>query len=305
MNVLRVGAMFSCLVWVCFACKIGEEVPGENKFRFEEQISVGNQKRSFTINLPPDFYEKKNVPVVIGLHGGGGNGEQFETSYDFTPISEQRGYAVVYPDGSGRFSVDLLKTWNAGTCCEYAVEENIDDVAFFKDLIDYLIKNYKIDANRVFVTGMSNGAMMSYRLACELSEKIRAIAAVSGPQSLKTACKATRPVPVLHIHSVKDLNVPHLGGLGINKNAFPPVLEGLNYWVTRNGCKPTAKVVQDDEKFKLSTWTGCQNEASIYYFLTKDGGHAWAGARWVRKDADEPSKNVNANKEIFDFFDKF
>ena len=119
------------------------------------------------------------MPLVVVLHGGGGNAENIEEVTGFSEKADEEGFIVVYPDGSGRLDRYLL-TWNAGFCCGYALENNIDDVGFIRALIEYLQEKYAINRNMIYVTGISNGGMMSYRLGAELSDIVAAIAPVAG-----------------------------------------------------------------------------------------------------------------------------
>jgi polyhydroxybutyrate depolymerase len=136
-------------------------------------------KRTFNIHIPASFDKTVQLPLVIALHGRGANGASmvFLTHKGFNKMADKDGFIMVYPDG-----IEL--NWNDGRMDEEANDrahrENIDDVGFISALIDSLINDYNIDPKRVYVTGISNGAIMSYRLACELSDKITAIAPVDG-----------------------------------------------------------------------------------------------------------------------------
>lgn len=288
-----------------FCCQFRDKLGTQPVFRYEKTMIVDGLNRTYTLNLPPNYYENSNLSLVIALHGGGGSGEQCETDYNLTEKANAENFAIVYPDGVQSDGILRARTWNAGTCCDYAVEKNIDDVLFISVMIDEILKNHKINPKKVFATGMSNGAILSYRLACEIPNKITAIAAVSGPMSLKSECKSTKPIPILHLHSVLDQRVPVNGGTGIAGNTFPAVITGLNTWSKLNECKTLAKVIKDDAKYKLTQWLDCKNNAIITYYLTKDGGHSWPGSVKSRIVADEPSTVIKANDLIFDFFKQF
>ncbi len=288
-----------------FCCQFRDKLGTQPIFRFEKSLTVDGLNRTFTLNLPPNYYENSNFPLVIALHGGGGSGEQCEKDYSLTEKANAENFSIVYPDGMQSDGLLRLRTWNAGTCCDYAADKNIDDVRFISTMIDEILKSYKINPKKVYATGMSNGAMMSYKLACEIPNKITAIAAVSGPMSLLNECKSTKSIPILHLHSVLDQKVPVNGGTGIAGNTFPAVAAGLTTWSKLNECKTLAKVVKDDEKYKLTQWLDCKNSAIITYYLTKDGGHSWPGSIKSRVAADEPSTVIKANDLIFDFFKQF
>jgi polyhydroxybutyrate depolymerase len=164
---------------------------GPRTYRFDQTIRVGASERSFTLNLPPTYYDSRaRVPLVIALHGGGGSGAQFEATSGLTQKADAAQVAVVYPDGTAR--AVGLRTWNGGGCCGHAVAADIDDVEFMRQLIAHLTANYRINRKRVYVAGHSNGGILAYRLACELPERIAAIAA-------NAAALRTRLIPAASV----------------------------------------------------------------------------------------------------------
>lgn len=277
----------------------------EKVYRFNKSLNVDGISRTYILNLPPGYYnDAAQRSLVIGLHGGGGSGSQFEEHYGFTKKADKAGFIVVYPDGVQSSGILGLRTWNAGKCCDYAMEKNIDDVKFIRNLIDELIAHYKINPKKVYVTGMSNGAMLAYRLACEIPEKIAAIAPVSGTMNLSGTCQSSRSMPVLHLHSVLDERVPYEGGVGIAGYYYPPVEDGLKFWASKAGCSLN-KQTENRQGYRHIIWPDCKDKISVEYYLTDDGGHSWPGSVQVRKQADPPSEVINANDLIWDFFQRF
>src|SRR5688572_24879246 len=135
--------------------------------------------RSYVVRAPKKLLKSDTpVPLVLVLHGGGGNAPNAEQMTGFTEKARREGFIVVYPEGYGRLKTALL-TWNAGHCCGHAMENKVDDVGFIRSLIDEVSGRYPIDARRIYVTGMSNGGMMTHRLGIELSDRIAAIAPVA------------------------------------------------------------------------------------------------------------------------------
>lgn len=171
-------------------------------------LAIGPSARTFLVHVPKNL-EAANPPLVIALHGGGTNGKTMERFSGLSEASERYGFVVVYPNGSGRLKGFL--TWNAGSCCSYAEKHAIDDVAFISRLIDYMIKQYHIDPLRVYVTGISNGAMMAYRLAAEIPDRIAAIAPVAGTLTIDPGT-IQAAMPIIHFHGTDDQFVPYLGG---------------------------------------------------------------------------------------------
>ncbi|HUJ70694.1 MAG TPA: PHB depolymerase family esterase, partial [Verrucomicrobiae bacterium] len=190
----------------------GDELkPGNH----ELSLKTGGRDRVYSLHLPPAYDGKHLLPLVIVLHGGGGNAEGAIRMTGFNQKADKEGFVVVYPNGSGRLKTRLL-TWNSGNCCGYALDSGVDDVGFIRALIDELKKTRAVDPQRVYATGISNGGMMTYRLACELSDKIAAIAPVAGALNLEN-CQPTRPVSVIIFHGTADEHVLYNGGEPIRR----------------------------------------------------------------------------------------
>lgn len=291
------------IVGTSFSCEHSDpQVEDDLKevYRFEGNLLIDGYSRFYLLNLPPHYYdESTDFPLVIALHGTGGSALQCERDYRLTEKANSENYIIVYPEGIKNNGFLGIRTWNAGNCCDFAAQNNINDVGFISSLIDKLIISFKIDPRKVYVTGMSNGAMMAYRLACEIPDKIAAIAAVSGTM---VTTSPSRPVPVLHIHSEPDTKVPPQGGYGLAGYYFPPVDSVLKIWALTNNCGSDKPVETSFENYTKYQWLNCYNSVHIEYYLTKDGGHAWPGGIKSRVGADTPSKAIDANEIIWDFF---
>ena len=272
-------------------------------FRISGTITVDGRARTFLVNLPPTYDAMASFPVIIAMHGGGGSAAQFEATNLLTPKTNQANYIVVYPDGVVSPGPLGLRTWNGGACCGYASENNIDDVKFIRELIDYLAANFKINSKRVYATGHSNGGIMSYRLACELSDRIAAISPNAAAMLLPT-CVPTRPVPLQHTHSRLDTNVPILGGMGTGLSSnvvWPATMDVLNQWVTINGCA-TPPQVSPGANVTRTRWNQCASGSEVDYYLTEDGGHAWPGGLPGSAMGDTPSTAIDKNDLMLEFF---
>jgi polyhydroxybutyrate depolymerase len=274
-------------------------------------------KRTFNIYIP-SFYDKSvRLPLVIALHGRGANGWSMIplTHRGFNKLADRDGFIMVYPDG-----IEL--NWNDGRMDEEADDrahrENIDDVGFISALIDYMIQDYNIDPGRVYVTGISNGAIMSYRLACELSNKITAIAPVDGniPHLLYTECSPTMTVSVLAINNKNDPLVPFEGGYiyglrRINLGKVLSVDESVGFWVNRNMC-PTVPIVTeepdrdptDGTRVTRKEYNNCIDGTVVVLYVVDGGGHTWPGGfQYLPKSLiGRTCRDIDANEVIWSFF---
>lgn len=303
---MKMMVPFLALLICIMQLSCGKGSNPQPQYRFTETVNIDGLQRTFTVQLPQHYYNSNaEMPLVIGLHGTGGSGYQFETDYGFSPKANAAGFIAVYPDGVQKQGGLLkIRTWNAGSCCDYAMENNINDVKFISILIDMLSDRFHINEKRVYVAGMSNGAMLAYRLAAELPHRIAAIAAVSGTMVYEKNMAMQGIVPILHIHSTLDTKVPFAGGIGIGNYNFPPVMEGIHYWAQRDGCDTTA-AVQRYSSYELYSWKNAAGDTLLQCYLTLDGGHAWPGSIVQRGMGDTPSAAINANDVIWDFFSRF
>ncbi len=275
----------------------------DKTYRISGTLTVDGRARAYLLNLPPGYYESDTtLPLVIGLHGTGGSATQFEHDYHFTDKANSAGFIAVYPEGVRSTGILGLRTWNAGTCCDFALEQGIDDVKYIRTLLDKLVASYKINSKRVYVTGMSNGGMLTYRLANEMPDRIAAVAVVSCSMMLSSPLAASRPMPILHIHSTLDTKIPYVGGIGIGGYYFPPVDSVHRAWAQHSGCASTPNILIDDNRYQLTEWPGCTTGAVIRRYLTRDGGHAWPGGNKSNRRGDDPSVVINATDLIWDFF---
>ena len=268
--------------------------------------------------MPARAPANEKFPVVLNFHGGGGHGANEQNYSLMDGLADREGFIAVYPDGTGRFSKRLL-TWNAGTCCGYAALNSIDDVSFVRALLATLGGQIAIDRRRVYATGLSNGGMMSHRLAAEASDLIAAIAPVAGGMVLPKIA-SSRPVPVMHVHSVDDPRALYTGGLGppfpmTNGRVFHPNIDQMiAQWVQHNGCAANPRIDErrsdQDRRSHSATkyiYSNCRNGAEVVLWKLTGSGHVWPGGKQkVMERLLGPSTDIiDANKEMWDFFKRF
>jgi len=276
--------------------------------------------RSYVLHLPPAARGEAALPLVIAFHGGGGNAKGFQEYAGLDAVADREGFAVVYPNGTGRLAPRFL-TWNAGRFCGYSLDNKIDDVGFARRVIESVAAHAHIDRARVYATGHSNGAMMAYRLAAEAADEIAAIAPVAGAMNLRREFAPSRALPVLHIHSVDDPRARYAGGE--NKSIagtlvhHEPVIAGLQQWEKRNGCGGAGKELErrsapapngGGEQTAVHIAAGCPAGSAVELWKLSGVGHGWPGENPgpLPERVMGPHGNViSAADEIWRFFARF
>ena len=251
----------------------------------DRTLSSGGRTRRFRLFVP-DSARKGPAPLVLNIHGLVETAElqQFYTEMDAR--AAERGMIVAYPQGSGN-------SWNAGKCCGRAQAEQIDDVRYLRELIREIESELCVDRARIYATGMSNGAIMSYRLACEASDVIAAIAPVAGVEAVPE-CKPKRPVPILAFNGTSDLLVHYDAGWF----DLEPATATIAKWRKRNGCAPQVATVyrQGDAICEAATCA-----ADTVMCRIEGGGHTWPGAMPM-PFLGHTSSDVDSTATMLDFF---
>jgi polyhydroxybutyrate depolymerase len=276
--------------------------------RSTRSVTVGGRTRSYYVHVPPGCEPGTPAPVVLALHGATMNGPLMAWFCGLNAKADAAGFLAVYPDGTGSRSEYL---WNGGHCCGSAVRDQVDDVAFVAALLDDLAGTHAVDPKRVFATGMSNGAIMAYRLAAELSDRISAIAPVAGSLGVEVS-RPVRPVSVLHVHGTRDEYVPFAGGRGprtIFPADHPSAAESIGAWVTANGCaaEPTVDVLADGRdglKVTRRTHGGGREGSEVALVVVEGGGHTWPGRKSPAKALGPSTLAVSANDLMWEFFQR-
>jgi polyhydroxybutyrate depolymerase len=201
---------------------------------------------------------------VVVLHGVSGSAEQAEKAYKWDQLADSGKFVVAYPDGlNGAWNV------NGGGCCGRPAREGVDDVAFISAAVADIATNVSIDPARIYATGMSNGGIMSYTLACD-TQIFAAIGPVSGTQL--NQCRSPHPTSVMHIHGTADPTVPYRGGQGSSFINGPPVPEVNAFW--RNVDQCGAPGATTNGPVTTST-AGCADNRGVVLITVDQGGHDW------------------------------
>lgn len=286
--------------------------------------------RGFSVRVPSSWDGTSALPVVIAFHGGGGNRQSAErvTCPDgeaggprcLAATAGRSGYAVVFPDGTGTRPTRNVRTWNAGggangwDCTSGgACAAKVDDVGFFDRLLAEVARIIPIDRRRVFLTGLSNGAAMAHRLACERADVVAAIAAFGGTNQFATSAACDVSIPVLQVHGTDDPCWTYVTSENACATLTPGkklgVEESDEGWRVRNDCSTSfvdtalPDVTDDGTRVVRRTWTGCS--AALEHLRIEGGGHTWpSGFQYLDVDTvGRVSHDIDGNAELLRFFD--
>jgi polyhydroxybutyrate depolymerase len=236
-----------------------KDLPGEPGYFPDLEMESGGMTRTYNLYVHPRYKNSRPTPLVLNFHGYGGTNHSQEAYSNLLEKADKYKFILVSPLGIGL-------SWNAGACCGQAVADNIDDVGFVSDLIDKISAEYCINPDRIFSTGMSNGGFLSYRLACELSDRIAAIAPVAATNRMPT-CEPTRPVPVISFNGTDDPLVSH-------EHAWSTI----EWWAENNGCTDETTVVYQKGDVTCVAYEDCEEDASVKFCSVEGGGHNWPGS---------------------------
>lgn len=275
--------------------------------RYEIRLRHGGQERMALVHVPRSWKAGGSMPLVMALHGGGGGAlyQADDGNYGLITKAEEAGFIAVFPNGISPARSGMLATWNAGDCCGRARDEKVDDVGFLRAVVADVQRRTRIDAERVYAIGMSNGAMMAYRLACEAGDVFHGIMAVAGTDNTRS-CRPARPVPVLHIHARNDDRVLFNGGAGeVFRNEalvsdFVSVPDSIARWVQLNHASPAARRVLAVPGASCELHEAMPGGAPVQLCVTETGGHSWPGGSKQRGET--PSDAIKANDLMWAFF---
>lgn len=258
-----------------------------------ETIMHDGIERSYRLFIPASYDGSNPYPLVFNFHGFGSNASEQEFYSDMNRVGEANNFFICYPNG-------IANSWNVG----WDFGSEVDDVGFTSALIDRLNQDYGIDSERIYSCGMSNGGFMSYRLACELSDKIAAIASVTGSMApaLAMDCEPGRPFSILQFHGTDDTTVPYNGMEDLNIG-----IDSLfNYWSTLNQCGTNIDTVDiedtnqnDGSTAQKISLTNCSNNTEVILYKIDKGAHTWPGAFLT---LGVTNQDVEASEVIWDFF---
>lgn len=276
----------------------------------ERTIEHARRERTFLVHVPAKLPALKAVPLVIALHGLSMDGRSMEGLTGLSELADERSFVAVYPDGLGR----MWRFWERHELGPKVRRETgyVDDVGFIEAVIDTLVKEAVVDPQRVYVTGLSNGAYMSNRLALSLTDRIAAIAPVAGTMTPALAdLKPQRPMPILYIHGTDDRIVGFGGQDSFTDGKFSLSADELvEWWSERNGCGAVETRQLSDDAADGCTVTRythpCESGAPVVFYKVMEGGHTWPdGSFQPERFLGPVCRDFNASEAIWEFCSQY
>lgn len=268
-------------------------------------LEHGGRSRTYLYHLPPGL--RAGAPLVIALHGRLGQGSSQAKLTGLDAVADTAGFIVVYPDG-------VRNSWADGRGVTPADQAGVDDVGFLTALADSLVQRFEASAHHVFVTGMSNGGMMAYRLACDRADRFAAVATVGAlmPKTLAARCAPSRPVPLLSFCGTDDPLIPIEGGeTDDGRGDLLSAEQSRQTWARLDGCVTEPILTwepdvdpQDGTRVRNETQGTCREGAEVRLSIIEGGGHTWPGG-WQylgERSIGRTSRDVNASHALWEFF---
>lgn len=234
---------------------------------YEGVVFTHGTVREYHLHVPENFDPLANYPLVISIHGYSSSSFQNRYTTRFTEKADEEGFIVVYPEGRPDDQNGQLG-WYARPSPHPAFA---DDITFIRDLIDHLASELPIDPERIFATGLSNGGGMSYRLACEMSDRIAAVAPVAGAFAAGDECNNAQPIDVIAIHGMQDNIVEYEGVEGWSES----LPQWAADWATRNKCDPTKTTTTPEDGLTIDAWSGCADDVEVMLYSYAEMRHQW------------------------------
>ncbi|QEH31906.1 Esterase PHB depolymerase [Aquisphaera giovannonii] len=298
--------MIAASAVVCLGLSLASAAPLKAGDHFLE-LTAGGRPRSYLVHVPPGYDASRPTPLVLVFHSAMMNAPMMARYCGLNRKADEAGFLVAYGNGTG--TTPLLLYWDAGGVRGQAS----DDVGYTAALLDDLATRANVDPRRVYAAGMSNGAMMCYRLAAELSGRIAAIATVSGTMAIDE-CRPKRPVPVIHFHGTRDSIVPTAGADAklIGPTRFLSLEDTVAAWLRANGCPPVPAessllpdaVPADGTRVRRRAFGPGRDGSEVVLYLIENGGHTWPGADVRNKFLGLTTRDISANDLIWEFFQK-
>ncbi|NND66638.1 MAG: prolyl oligopeptidase family serine peptidase [Halioglobus sp.] len=310
------GLLVACITLVApilVSCAAAVPEPGRTVSRTMPEPIAGYE-RTYSVFLPSTYTSERTWPVVIAIHGAFSDAAYHEERTGFSRLAEDQGFVVLYPEGIG--ILGFFRHWNAGHCCARALEEDLDDAGFIFAALEHVASEVNIDRRRVYVTGFSNGGMLTHFIGSQHGGRVAAIAPVAGAlggsetpaEPLWRIPDAERPVPTMLLHGTADDRVPYGGGPRPDQpesQQYLSVDNAAEYWRHQNGCGVAASQQERHGGLvSLARWESCDSGAEVQLWTLNNWRHTWPGPDDPTNPVEPALDGFNAAAEIWRFFSR-
>jgi polyhydroxybutyrate depolymerase len=303
-----------CLLAVgCMASLPNSPVEGPRTYKNSVDIEINGFRRTYLVHVPPGYVPETPLPLVVVIHGAFDTAEGIERVSGFSRLADREGFIVLYPNGMG--ILGFLQHWNAGHCCGKAADDQVDDVGFVTATIEDVCARLRVDRDRIYMVGFSNGGMLAYRFAAERGDLLAAVAPMAASIGGRPSedlpewriPEPVQPLSIIPMHGLVDDDVPYEGGISRHRGGtrtYWPVEQSVEFWVSRNGCKPPPVIKTLYEgRVVVKSWTDCTNNTEVALYLITGWGHVWPGNSFTAVLAgDDPLRNFDAAEILWAFF---
>ena len=304
---------FSLLYTGCTASLPKGHPTGPKTYKNSMDIRIMGARRSYLVHIPSGYNPQNSLPLVVVIHGAFDTAQGMEKFSGFSDLADRENFIVMYPNGMG--ILGFFQHWNAGHCCGKAASDHVDDVGFVAAAIEDVSARLKIDTDRIYMVGFSNGGMLTYRFAAERGDLLAAFAPLAASIGGKPSDEEPewripdpiRPLSMITFHGLADDDITYEGGVSRHRGGtrtFWPVEKSVEFWVRHNGCNPQAASTDlNSGRVHIKSWGVCRNDTEVVLYLIENWGHVWPG-KYFTADlaADDPLKNFDAAEIIWDFF---
>ena len=297
----------------CTASLPKDQPAGPKTYKNAMDIRIMGARRTYLVHIPAEYDPREELPLVVVIHGAFDTAGGMEKFSGFSDLADRERFIVMYPNGMG--ILGFFQHWNAGHCCGKAAADNVDDVGFVADAIEDIRARLKIDPERIYMVGFSNGGMLAYRFAAERGDILAAVAPLAAsiggrPSEEEPEWRIpdpVRPLSVISLHGLADDDITYEGGISRHRGGtqtFWSVEKSIQFWVEHNGCN--SRAAESDlynGSVHLKSWGVCRNDTEVALYLIKNWDHRWPGKFFTAKlEDDDPLKNFDAAEIIWDFF---
>ncbi len=315
-GVLRLVMILVTSVFMAHCTSALPRIPGPTSATYQAKVDlwIHGFRRTYRVHIPPGYAEAKPLPLVVVVHGAFYTAKKMERTSGFSELADLEGFITAYPNGMGIFG--FLQHWNAGHCCGKAAADKLDDVGYLAAVIEDICRRLKVDRQRIYMVGFSNGGMLVHRFAAERGELLAAVAPLAAtgggrPDAASPQWHIPKPavsMPLLTIHGMDDEQIPFDGGVAPDSDSerqYWPVQRTIDVWIETNQCAIQPQIQEKRQgKVRVTSWRPCRGDSAVVIYQLYGWGHVWPGALFTNElPPGDPLRGFDAARIVWDFFE--